>query len=63
MTLNAAQLERLAEYIQEMKDCQSLSNEWTEQEYCDYINEWIDPDNNFDGYVKNGGVRPPRPHA
>jgi len=63
MTLNEAQLERLAEYIQEVKDCQTLCNGWTAQEWCDYNEAWINPSDNFNGYVKSGGVRPTRPHA
>jgi hypothetical protein len=61
--MTAEQYARLAEYVQEMKDCQELCGEWTAQEWQDYNDAWIDCDNNFNGYVKNGGVRPTRPHA
>lgn len=59
--MTAEQLARLAEYVQEMKDCQSFCHEYTEQVWCDYNEEWIKPSNNFSGYVKDGGDRPTRP--
>jgi hypothetical protein len=51
-----SQATRLAEYVQENKDIQSLVAGWTTQECCDYHDEW-------GTYVAVGGVRPRRPHA
>lgn len=51
-----SQATRLAEYVQENKDIQTLVGSWTAQECCDYHDEWLT-------YVATGGVRPRRPHA
>lgn len=50
-----SQLSRFAEYVQEMKDCQSFSSQYPEQVWCDYNDDWST-------YVISGGIRPNRPH-
>lgn len=60
LNLTAAQVARLKEYFQEVKDCHTANCTWTHQEWCDYCDEWI---NETNGYILFGGVRPTRPHA
>lgn len=54
-----SQQSRLAEFIQEMKDCHTLNCEWTHEEWCGYVDQWTDPST---GYIVSGGVRPTRLH-
>jgi len=62
MTFNTAQEIRFDDFMKEIKDCQNECGKWTKQQYCDWVNEWVDTGNNYAGYVKQGGIRPHRPH-
>lgn len=56
--MTTEQLARLQEWVQEVKDCHNGNSTWTHTEWCDYVDAWT----GTDGYIKNGGERPPRPH-
>ena len=62
MTLTNPQLKRLIEFLNEVKECHELCKECNKKEWDAYFDAWVDPGNNFTGYVKKGGVRPVRPH-
>jgi len=62
MNFTTEQEQRFADFLSEIQECQDEIGDWTMYEYCEWLKQWVDKDNSYNGYVKQGGVRPHRPH-
>ena len=58
MTLTNLQLKRFIEYLEEVKECHELCKECNKKEWDAYFDAWINPSNNFTGYVKKAALDP-----